>query len=138
MPNRKSYHILNGSEWLRYLGSLINMKYSLSLLKDWVFSFYSNLKLKDNQSAKRSPPVNLGMFEENKQEMKKQMLSNFRHVLLKINYWPHQVKYEGRPWEVYRADIHTSECHCCFFFNLVLLNIASLGCVYNNSQNIFM
>lgn len=79
------------------MGSLINMKYSLSLLKDWVFSFYSNLKLKDNQGAKRSPPVNLGMFEENKLEMKKQMLSNFRHVLLKINYWPHQVKDEGRP-----------------------------------------
>lgn len=28
---------------------------------------------------------------------------------------------------------------CSFFFlNLVLLNTASLGCVYNNSENIFM
>lgn len=37
--------------------------------------FYSNPKLKDNQGAKRLPPVDLGMFEENKLEMKKQMLS---------------------------------------------------------------
>lgn len=96
LPNRKSYHILNGSEWFQYLGSLINMKYSLSLLKDWVFSFYSNLTLKDNQGAKRSPPVNLGMFEENKLEMKKQMLSNFRHVLLKI-VGPTRLKMKGGP-----------------------------------------
>lgn len=72
------------------------MKYSLSLLKDWVFSFYSNLTLKDNQGAKRSPPVNLGMFEENKLEMKKQMLSNFRHVLLKI-VGPTRLKMKGGP-----------------------------------------
>lgn len=34
--------------------------------------------------------------------------------------------------------IYTQVSVTGFFFNLVLLNIASLGCVYNNSQNIFM
>lgn len=79
--------------------------------------FYPNPTLKDNYGAKHSPPVKLGMFEENKLNLKQRRCfwPNFRHVSLEINYWPHQVKDEGRPGEVYRADIHTSECHCFLF-----------------------
>lgn len=77
------------------------MNYSLSFLKDWVLSrFPPNPTVKDNQGAKCSPPVKLGISEENKLTLKQRsrcFWSNFRHVSLEINYWPHQVKDEGRP-----------------------------------------
>lgn len=74
------------------------MNYSLSLLKDWFLLFYPNPTLKDNYGAKYSPSVKLGIAEENKLNLKQRsrgFWSNFRHVSLEINYWPHQLKDKG-------------------------------------------
>lgn len=40
--------------------------------------------------------------------------------------------------ELIYTQVSVTVCFVLLFLNLVLLNIASLGCVYNNSQNIFM